>query len=368
MPVVHGEGKAAILASVFGDERDVRQVAGPARAARGRDLVPRSGGGRAAAALTTASLDGHEPVRRRAHVRARLARRRRARRLSRSCRRRTRARRRLGSRPRGRRWRRRPGPAGPPARPRRDGRPHDLADRSALPSPATRRRSRSTAAGGAHRATRRRTPSSASTRTSPPRPRRSPPRRAGRSTSPGHSYGGRVGLGASLLTPAIRRLVVYEGAPVPAGMSYRPPGMVEAVRDGARTRRQRGRARRRSSPGSSACPRRPSTPTAPIPSGRPASRRRRRSCARSRRRRPPPLPSTRSGAVSVPVLLVLGSISRSPFRIGTDELAARLANARVVTIRALRTPRTTPTPRSSSARSSPSSTPGGLNPLVDSVA
>ena len=29
----------------------------------------------------------------------------------------------------------------------------------------------------------------------------------------GHSYGGRIGLGAALRTDAIRRLVVYEGAP-----------------------------------------------------------------------------------------------------------------------------------------------------------
>src|SRR6185503_17373018 len=38
------------------------------------------------------------------------------------------------------------------------------------------------------------------------------------------------------------------------------------------------------------------------------------------------------GAVAVPVLLLLGSTSRSPFRIGTDALAARLADARVVVI------------------------------------
>jgi pimeloyl-ACP methyl ester carboxylesterase len=38
------------------------------------------------------------------------------------------------------------------------------------------------------------------------------------------------------------------------------------------------------------------------------------------------------GGVAVPVLLVLGSISRSPFRIGTDALAARLADARVAVI------------------------------------
>ncbi len=36
----------------------------------------------------------------------------------------------------------------------------------------------------------------------------------------GHSYGGRVGLGAALITPNLRRLVVYEGAPAPAGGSF----------------------------------------------------------------------------------------------------------------------------------------------------
>jgi pimeloyl-ACP methyl ester carboxylesterase len=33
----------------------------------------------------------------------------------------------------------------------------------------------------------------------------------------GHSYGGRTGLGAALLTSSIGRLVVYEGAPAPGG-------------------------------------------------------------------------------------------------------------------------------------------------------
>jgi pimeloyl-ACP methyl ester carboxylesterase len=36
----------------------------------------------------------------------------------------------------------------------------------------------------------------------------------------GHSFGGRVGLGAALLTPNLRRLVVYEGAPAPDGRSF----------------------------------------------------------------------------------------------------------------------------------------------------
>jgi pimeloyl-ACP methyl ester carboxylesterase len=36
----------------------------------------------------------------------------------------------------------------------------------------------------------------------------------------GHSFGGRCGLGAALLTSNLRRLVVYEGAPAPAGRSF----------------------------------------------------------------------------------------------------------------------------------------------------
>jgi pimeloyl-ACP methyl ester carboxylesterase len=43
----------------------------------------------------------------------------------------------------------------------------------------------------------------------------------------GHSYGGRCGLGAGLLTAGIARIVVYEGAPAPAadGGGYRPAGV-----------------------------------------------------------------------------------------------------------------------------------------------
>jgi pimeloyl-ACP methyl ester carboxylesterase len=42
----------------------------------------------------------------------------------------------------------------------------------------------------------------------------------------GHSYGGRVGLGAALLTPNLRRLVVYEGAPAPADTPYQSPDVL----------------------------------------------------------------------------------------------------------------------------------------------
>ena len=58
----------------------------------------------------------------------------------------------------------------------------------------------------------------------------------------GHSYGGRCALGAALLTPSIRRLVVYEGAPSPHGADdlggefgrgdgsgYRPAGVERRI-------------------------------------------------------------------------------------------------------------------------------------------
>ncbi len=147
----------------------------------------------------------------------------------------------------------------------------------------------------------------------------------------GHSYGGRVALGASLLTPAIRRIVVYEGAPVPAGMSYRPPGMVDAVRAALLAGDNE-------------------TALASFLAGIVGM-----SEAALDAYRADPVWATRVaaaptilreveaeasagaslealGSVTAPVLLILGSISRSPFRIGTDELASRLADARIVTI------------------------------------
>jgi pimeloyl-ACP methyl ester carboxylesterase len=46
----------------------------------------------------------------------------------------------------------------------------------------------------------------------------------------GHSYGGRVALGAALHSNDIRRLVVYEGAPPAAGQPYRPAGLEREIR------------------------------------------------------------------------------------------------------------------------------------------
>lgn len=46
----------------------------------------------------------------------------------------------------------------------------------------------------------------------------------------GHSFGGRVALGAAPLAPDLRRLIVYESAPAPAGMAFEEPGLVERLR------------------------------------------------------------------------------------------------------------------------------------------
>ncbi|HYL39831.1 MAG TPA: alpha/beta fold hydrolase, partial [Candidatus Binatus sp.] len=46
----------------------------------------------------------------------------------------------------------------------------------------------------------------------------------------GHSFGGRVAMGAALRSPDVRRIVVYEGAPPAPGLPYRPPGLEPEIR------------------------------------------------------------------------------------------------------------------------------------------
>jgi pimeloyl-ACP methyl ester carboxylesterase len=147
----------------------------------------------------------------------------------------------------------------------------------------------------------------------------------------GHSYGGRCGLGAALLTGAIRRVVVYEGAPVPPGMTYRPPGLVDAVR-GALEAGDDERALLAflagivgmSDAALEAYRRDPVWP-ARVRAAHTILRE-----IEAEATRPASLEAL--APVAVPVLLLLGSISRSPFRIGTEALAARLPDARVAVI------------------------------------
>jgi pimeloyl-ACP methyl ester carboxylesterase len=147
----------------------------------------------------------------------------------------------------------------------------------------------------------------------------------------GHSYGGRCALGASLLTPAIRRMVAYEGAPVPAGMSYRPPGLVEAVRGAL----ERGDAEAALSTFLAAIVGMSAAELAPYRADPvwPARVAAAFTILREIEEETSPAASLEAlGRVTVPVLLILGSASRSPFRIGTDALASRLARAEVAVI------------------------------------
>ena len=149
----------------------------------------------------------------------------------------------------------------------------------------------------------------------------------GRVDVAGHSYGGRVALGASLRTAAIRRLVVYEGAPVPPGMSYRPPGLVEAVR--AALNRGDNEAALTTFLGGIV-----GMSEAELDQYRahpvwPARVAAAHTILREvEAEAGPPASLDALSSVTAPVLLLLGSVSRSPFRIGTEALAARLGDVR----------------------------------------
>jgi len=144
----------------------------------------------------------------------------------------------------------------------------------------------------------------------------------------GHSYGGRCALGASPLTPSIRRIVVYEGAPVPAGISYRPTGLVEAVRAAlGRGANEEALTTFLAGIVGMSDAELDAYRTNPVWPARVAAA---HTILREVEAEASPGASLEAlGRVTVPVLLLLGSVSRSPFRIGTDALAARLAHAEV---------------------------------------
>jgi len=144
----------------------------------------------------------------------------------------------------------------------------------------------------------------------------------------GHSYGGRCALGASLLTRAIRRAVVYEGAPVPPGSSYRPDGLVEAVRSALERGDDEGALATflagivgMSEAELDAYRANPVWPARVVAAQTILREVEAEASA--------PASLEALSRVTIPVLLLLGSTSRSPFRIGTDALAARLVHAEV---------------------------------------
>jgi pimeloyl-ACP methyl ester carboxylesterase len=148
----------------------------------------------------------------------------------------------------------------------------------------------------------------------------------------GHSYGGRVGLGAALLTANVRRLVVYEGAPPPAtGRGYQDEdvmGRVEAL-VAAGDRNEALATFMRDIVG---------MPPAELAAFRADPIWPRRSAAvgttiRELREEVSPAASLDAlGAVRQPVLQILGGASAPVFGEATRALDARLVNGRVITI------------------------------------
>jgi pimeloyl-ACP methyl ester carboxylesterase len=148
----------------------------------------------------------------------------------------------------------------------------------------------------------------------------------------GHSYGGRASLGASLATESIRRVVVYEGAPVPPGTAY---GSEDLTRD-VRAALDRGDPEAAlsmflqgivglSDAALQAYRNEPVWPArvAAAPT-----------ILREIEAEAGAAASVETlGLANVPVLLLLGSVSRSPFRIGTDALAERLKLAQIRVIK-----------------------------------
>jgi pimeloyl-ACP methyl ester carboxylesterase len=150
----------------------------------------------------------------------------------------------------------------------------------------------------------------------------------------GHSYGGRVALGAALRTPRLRRLVVYEGAPpAPGGPGYQDPEVaaldrIESLvaagdRDAALATFMRDVV---------------GMPAAELEAFRANPIWPRRvaaidTVARELRAETSPAGSIEAlGEVRQPVLQVVGGDSPAPFAQATRALDARLRNGRIVTI------------------------------------
>ena len=154
----------------------------------------------------------------------------------------------------------------------------------------------------------------------------------------GHSYGGRCALGAALLTPSIRRLVIYEGAPSPSAAAgdgpatgYRPAGVerriAELIEAGDRDAALETFMReivRMPAPDLAAFR---ADPIWPVRAAAVGTTLRELEGEASRAASLEAL-----GGVAQPVLQLLGGESAAPFREATEALDARLRNGRVVMI------------------------------------
>jgi pimeloyl-ACP methyl ester carboxylesterase len=147
----------------------------------------------------------------------------------------------------------------------------------------------------------------------------------------GHSYGGRIALGAAGRSEWIRRVVVYEGAPSIPGQPYRPVGVERRIRahleHGDNEAALETFFREIVGMDDAGIAEYRANPVWPV----------RAAAAHTILRE---LEAEASAAaslgalsrVSVPVLLILGSQSRQPFAAATEGLRERLPNVQVVTI------------------------------------
>jgi pimeloyl-ACP methyl ester carboxylesterase len=146
----------------------------------------------------------------------------------------------------------------------------------------------------------------------------------------GHSFGGRLGLGAALRSAGMRRLVVYEGAP-PAGQPYQPAGLRERL---ARLLETDGPAALFETflaevIGMSADDIAAYRANAVWPARVAAAP----TILRELDAESSPAAGLDAlGGVALPVLQILGGDSRAAFRTATEALDARLPNGRVVVI------------------------------------
>jgi pimeloyl-ACP methyl ester carboxylesterase len=147
----------------------------------------------------------------------------------------------------------------------------------------------------------------------------------------GHSYGGRVGLGGSLLTTNMRRLVVYEGAPSPPERPYQSPDvlprLVELRSHGRHEELLETFLREIVGMGEPELDAYRANPVWPD----------RVAAAPTIVREVEAEASAAAGldalgAVAIPVLQLLGGDSRAEFRLATEALDTRLPNDRVVVI------------------------------------
>jgi pimeloyl-ACP methyl ester carboxylesterase len=147
----------------------------------------------------------------------------------------------------------------------------------------------------------------------------------------GHSYGGRCALGASLLGPSIRRIICYEGAPAPVDRPYQPDGLATRLRAlvdrGDPAAALEAFMREVVGMDDAAVARFRADPIWPLRVAASHTIPRELEAERS-----PAAALGALGAVSVPVLQVLGTASRPAFHEATAALDALLADGDVARI------------------------------------